>query len=73
MNKKTTDNFMAKIISNIFEPLDNINPDTLFLYAEEMGKNAQDNIELGIAQTIMRFARFYQMSIAINKEKDNES
>ena len=57
------------VFAQIFEPLDNIGADFLFEYAEDMQEHSMDNVEWAIAETMMRFARFRQMTQAIISEE----
>jgi hypothetical protein len=59
-----------KVFAQIFDPLDSIGPDFLFDYAKDMQDNSMDNIEWAIAETMMRFARFRQMTQAIISEEE---
>jgi hypothetical protein len=59
-----------KVFAQIFDPLDNIGSDFLFDYAKDMQDNSMDNIEWAIAETMMRFARFRQMTQAIISEEE---
>jgi hypothetical protein len=59
-----------KVFAQIFDPLDQISPEFLFDYAEDMQDNSMDNVEWAIAEAMMRFARFRQITQAVISKKE---
>jgi len=65
-----TETLIENVFAQIFDPLDQIGPDFLFDYAKDMQDNSMDNVEWAIAETMMRFARFRQMTQSVISEKE---